>query len=578
MNQPSLMTTQVRRVNRRLFVQLFVNRLAWCWAAALGLGAVWFLAEPLLLQTPPIWLRWTVAGGLVVLATVLTGFLAALAAPSRVHAALALDEQFDLKERVTTSLMMTPEQLATPAGQALLADVHQRVEKLDIPSQFPVRLSWAASLIPLCAMILALVALFYEPSKSVAKVDPRDELKMPPANKAELTEKFNALKKREKPKRDPAEMSEKLKEIESKLEEIANKPRENRDQVRQRMAELQQLEDDVKDRQKQLMDKSRSLKQQLQQMDQQGQKSKEGPANEMEKALAEGDVNKAQKELDKLVEKIKNNELTDKEKDKLKDQLKDMQDKLEKLSRNEEKKQELEKLEREGKIDKETLERELQQLKKDGEKLQDLKDLADQLGQAKDALERGNDGEAADKMKAAGDKLKDLDLNDKELDDLQDQLQRLKEAKQAAGKGEKEGAGQEGNGKGEKGDKEGNGKGGGDKGDGKGDSDEPNDGGIGQGKRGLGKDSPYKSFDAKQRADFNPKGKKILEGFAPGEAFKSRPGPEIAGDVKQAAQEAPEAIEQQRIPKGARDIAKGYFKNLGGQEEKAPVVKPGENK
>jgi len=578
MNQPSLMTQQIRRVNRRLFVQLFVNRLVWCWTAALGLGAVWFLVEPLVFESPQSWLRWTVAGVLLVLGTLLTGLLAALAAPSRVHAALALDEQFDLKERVTTSLLLTPEQLATPAGQALLADVHQRVEKLDIASQFPVRLSWAASLIPLGAMILALVALFYEPARSVAKVDPRDELKMAPTNKAELTEKFNALKKRAKPKRDPADMSEKLKEIESKLEEIANKPRENRDQVRQRMAELQQLEDDVKDRQKQLMDKSRSVQQQLRQLDQQGQKSKEGPANELEKAMAEGNLNKAQQELDKLVEKMKNNELTAKDKEKLKDQLKDMQEKLEKLARNEDKKQELEKLARDGKIDKETLDRELDQLQRDSEKLQDLKDLADQLGQAKDALEKGNGDEAADKMKAAGDKLRDLDLNDKELDDLQDQLERLQEAKKAAGKGDKDGEGEgEGKGPGEKG-KDGNGNGQGEKGDGKGDSDQPNDGGVGQGKRGLGKDSPYKSFDAKQRADFNPKGKKILEGFAPGEAFKSRPGPEIAGDVKQAAQEAPEAIEQQRIPKGARDIAKGYFKNLGGQEEKAPVVKPGENK
>ena len=41
----------------------------------------------------------------------------------------------------------------------------------------------------------------------------------------------------------------------------------------------------------------------------------------------------------------------------------------------------------------------------------------------------------------------------------------------------------------------------------------------------------------------------------------------MAGEIKQASQEAPEAIEQQRIPKDARDIAKGYFRNLGGQRD-----------
>jgi hypothetical protein len=29
-------------------------------------------------------------------------------------------------------------------------------------------------------------------------------------------------------------------------------------------------------------------------------------------------------------------------------------------------------------------------------------------------------------------------------------------------------------------------------------------------------------------------------------------------------------MEQQRIPRAAKDMAKGYFRNLGGQDEKAP--------
>ena len=50
----------------------------------------------------------------------------------------------------------------------------------------------------------------------------------------------------------------------------------------------------------------------------------------------------------------------------------------------------------------------------------------------------------------------------------------------------------------------------------------------------------------------------------------------ITEEVRQAAQEAPEAIEQQKIPKAARDLAKGYFKGLGGQDEKPPVAAPQE--
>ena len=99
----------------------------------------------------------------------------------------------------------------------------------------------------------------------------------------------------------------------------------------------------------------------------------------------------------------------------------------------------------------------------------------------------------------------------------------------------------------------------------------------GAGRRPLGEKGPNKSFDARARVDFDPKGKKIFDGFAPGQNFKKKTAAEMAGEVKQAAaQDAPEALEQQRIPKAARDIAKGYFRKLSGQEEKEqqPEKKP----
>lgn len=564
-SKPSLMTRQIGRVNRRLFVQVFLNRLAWCWASALGLTVLWFLLQPFLVEAAAPWLRWAVAGGLVALGTVIAVVLARWAAPSHVTAALELDDRFGLKERVTTSLMLTPEQLASPAGKALLDDVHQKVEKLDIPSRFPVKLNWPAALVPTIALVIALVAVFYEPSPSEARNNPRDELSQAPVNLKDIDQKMAQLKKKVRDKVKSEQPSEEVQRIEAELDKIANKPHDTREQLKQRIKEMQALEDEIKDKQKQSMDKQRSLKQQLQQMDQQTLKNKDGPAKDLEKALSDGDFNKAHNELDKLAEKMKNNELTEKEKDKLKDQLQDLQDKLERLARNKDKEEELKKLNREGKLDQETLERELKRLEQESEKLQDLQDLADRLGEAKKNLENGDNDGAMDQLKSAANKLKDLDLNDKDLQDLDQQLQRLRDAKEAANKGD--GAdkgdreGKDGKGKGEKG---------GDKGSGKGDTDQPNEGGIGEGKRPQGEDHDTKSFEARQKLDPNWKGKKIFDGFAPGQNYKSKSSAEIQGEVKQAAQEAPEAIEQQRIPKAARDIAKGYFKNLGGQDDRPP--------
>ena len=101
-----------------------------------------------------------------------------------------------------------------------------------------------------------------------------------------------------------------------------------------------------------------------------------------------------------------------------------------------------------------------------------------------------------------------------------------------------------------------------------GDTDQPNEGGIGAGRRPLGEDKAVRSYDAKNKGGFDPTGKKIFDGYAPGQNFKKKTTAEFSGEIEQARQEAPEAIEQQRIPKPARDMAKGYFRNLGGQNDK----------
>jgi len=99
---------------------------------------------------------------------------------------------------------------------------------------------------------------------------------------------------------------------------------------------------------------------------------------------------------------------------------------------------------------------------------------------------------------------------------------------------------------------------------------EENEGGVGAGRRPLGEKGPFRSYDAKAKAEFDPKGKKIFDGYAPGQSFKKKSTVEIEGEIQQAAQDAPEAIEQQRIPKAYRESAKGYFRNLGGQREAQP--------
>jgi hypothetical protein len=84
----------------------------------------------------------------------------------------------------------------------------------------------------------------------------------------------------------------------------------------------------------------------------------------------------------------------------------------------------------------------------------------------------------------------------------------------------------------------------------------------GSGRRPLGEKQPFKSFDAKARVEFDPKGKKIFDGYAPGQNIRKKSTGAMAGEIQQASQEAPEAIEQQRIPRAYRDAAKGFYRKL----------------
>jgi hypothetical protein len=519
--------------------------LVWCWTAAVVLSIAWFLIQPFLIDKPLVQLRWMVAGGFVGLATVVAVVLAFFRAPSRLIAALSMDARFGLRERVTTSLTLEPKQIQTPAGQALLEDVNQRIRNLDVATGFPVRMQWVSALLPVSVGLLALVAIFYEPPKSQATSGNQLAQTEPPVNSAAIDQKMKELKKRKPPEANAVtkRQSEDLERIEAELEKIANKPHDTKEEVRERIKDMTALEEALKGREKELAEKSRSLKQQLERLDRLGMKDGEGPAKDLEKALSQGKLDKAKEEIARLNKRLQNNELSAKEKEQLKKQLEKLKDNLERLAQQKDKEQQL----RQANLDPETLQRELKQLQKDSQKLKDLQDLANQLGKCQKCLKEGNMEGASESLGKAGEKLRQMEMDDQDLQDMRDQLARLQDAKESCcnGMGEKQGDVVESE-----------------------SEEDSNSAGIGAGRRPLGKDKPFRSFDAKTKTEFDAKGKKIFDGYAPSQSFQKKSGAELAGEIKQATQEAPEAIEQQRIPKAAQEMAKGYFRKMREQAER----------
>ena len=534
---------QLARVSRRLFLQRLVDALAWCWTGALVLAAGWLLVEPLIPGERADWVRWAVAGGIGLAGTMLAVLVAVLRAPNRLEAALTLDERFGLKERVTTSLTLDQHTASLPAGQALLADAAERVAELNVGERFPLQMRWNAVLVPLAGLALAAVAFFYEPARSQATTPPADEGKQPIANKEEVDKKVEEVKKKQRDKKQGEKVNnEKADLIDDELQKILNKPRDTKDDVRDRIKELTGLEEKARKDQDDLKDRAQAIKDQLQQLNKNaGADAKDGPAKDLQKALEKGDLKKAQEELEKLRKRMEDKEhpLSDKEREQLKQQMQDMKEKMKRAADPEEAKKQLEQLKRDGKIDQEKFDKAMDQIKQNAAKMsqddkQKLNDVADALKECEQALKDGDSSKAADALERAGEAMRKSDDLMQMQEDLQEQLDDLADAQRALRDG-MSGFGQ------------------------------------GAGRRPEGDPHQTGSFTSKLKGQFDPKGAKELTGYVSGPSFKKKSSAEIANEIKQASQEAPEAMERQRIPRAASDMARGYFENfrkLSGDDEK----------
>src|SRR6185437_2298479 len=90
----------------------------------------------------------------------------------------------------------------------------------------------------------------------------------------------------------------------------------------------------------------------------------------------------------------------------------------------------------------------------------------------------------------------------------------------------------------------------------------------GAGKRPEAKDGQTTSKEewAHSRMD---KGRLQVLDPVPGDGFKGPRKPaEMMEDIRRASQEEPEAIDRQRLPRSASDMARGYFEKLRGPDRK----------
>jgi len=392
----SVVELQVRRVRRRLLVQSLLHSLVVCLSAALFLSALWFLARPLLFAGSGDAWRWGVPAALLGVGAAVGVLLGWKRTPNLVASALALDTQFALKERVTTLLTLTPHLADSAAGQALLQDVAPRVQKLHVAGGFPLTLSWQRCLMPVAAMVLAVVASLVD----LGALQFRARANTPTAEQKidtkEVERQLDNLKKVANESKIPeADKSKEMKELMEEWDKLVNKPLDPKDaeQVRERVAEMRTLEQKMKERAHELKaqaQKNDTLKKLLEKLGEDAQKLKEGPAKDFEDALMKGQFQKAKDALDKLSKQLADQKLTPEQQKELAEQFKQIQEKIQKLKEKEVEKK-LKKDFDEGRIDKEQFDREMK------ERGKELQELANLLGECKECLGR-DPGEAAEAL------------------------------------------------------------------------------------------------------------------------------------------------------------------------------------
>ena len=542
-----IINRQVNRVSRLLWTRTVLRIFAWtliisftvCFIGLL-VPKIWFLP-----YTFEAWSsRWLAASS--VIAILVTAVLALLNRPSKLSSAIELDQRFGLRERISSALQLSPAEVGTPIGEALIADAQSKAERIDVRDQFPIRFSSQAPwvLLPL----IACVALFWVPDAELPAI-----AKLPGSS----SERLNNIKNQTKPilaqikkqresleEKGLQEAADEFKKIEKKLEELQKS--ETLD-TKKLLADFNEIKKEVENR-KEALGGSDNLKKALDNLKQMDK----GPADKVANALKDGDFDKASKELEKMLEQMKSDKLSEEQKKQLAKQLEQMQQAIEKSI--DKQKQEMDDVKKE--MDKaakagdsqaaDKLQKKLDQMQAAAKKGKVAEAIKNQMAKAQKALEKGDKEGAKEALEEMQAQLEEMAGDQEALEEMENLAEELQSAKKSSNCKECNGEGCAACGK--KSDKEGK------------PSKDAKGEGKGQGEREE-TETGVKYFDSQVR-DQMRKGETSFGGKVGGPNRKGATKEEVRTSVLNGTPDDPDAIENMTLPKAQRDQQRDYFNTL----------------
>jgi len=412
---------QVRRAQRRLGLQRFVGLLGWTCTATLTAAALLILVDRFWSLGVPAW-GWLAGAAALGL---LAAWLWTVASGSDpIDAAIELDRQFELKERVSSTLALSDADRETPSGQALVRDTARRVERINVADRMkvtaPRRLLFP--LVP-AAIALALVMLV-GPAKqgNTAQAQAAGVRQQVKKSTKKLQRRLDQHRKKAE-KQGLKEIKNVLKLLQQDLKKLQQSPPADRKEALRKLndlaKQLQERRDDFSAAEK--------LQQQLKQL----KNLKQGPADRLAKAMKQGDFGKAADELNKLRQQLSSEKLSKEQREQLAKQFDQMAEKLKKAAEAHQQMQanlqkEIQKLRDAGDSKKASeLEEQLAKLRSQLPQMDMLKQMGKELKECSKCCKEGQLGEAQEAMQQLAEGLQGMQQEMDELEMLDDAMDQL---------------------------------------------------------------------------------------------------------------------------------------------------------
>ena len=539
---------QVAIARRRLMFQRFFQTTTWALFGFL-LVAVIGVTIPKFFElgvSPQLW-SWAWIGGSLGTALSVSAIVTYLKRPSLGEVAIEVDRRFELRERLSTTLLLEEEAATTDMGQALVADAQRRAEKLSIGERFRFQLQrWA--LMPLIPAVALAVLIFIPDATGKSAADAGvDQTALEEAKQVKtVTEQ---LKKRLQQQRRQAE-ADGLKEAEALFQKLERQVDDiNRREEIDRKEALIALNDIKKqlEEKRNALGSSEAMKKSLEGM----KDLEQGPAEELAKAMEKGEFGEAKEKVDELAQKLRDGSLTEEEKKQLAKQVEQMKEQVAKAVQQHEKnkaelKEKIEQAKREGReAEAAKMQEKLDQMQQMDGQMQQMGKMAEKLESAQRAMESGDMQEAAEALEEMAEELGDMQAELDQLEEMEEALDWLAQAKDQMGCKQCQGQGcKQCQGQGQEGQKPGDGMG----------------KGAGQGERPE-EESDSKFYDSQVRG--KPKqGRTVIAGKAGGENKKGVTRQSVQDAVLDAITDESDPLEDQVLPRNEREHAEEYFNKL----------------